>query len=107
MTYYVQHTIVTVVILSFGHGKTRRLFEDERKRGFRGLNYERALMLLDALDAAASLAPLRELRSVQLHALTGNQRGRWAMRVNRRWRLTFRFAAGNAHDVTIEDYHKG
>jgi plasmid maintenance system killer protein len=29
------------------------------------------------------------------------------MTVNRRWRITFKFAEGDAHDVTIEDYHKG
>ena len=29
------------------------------------------------------------------------------MTVNRRWRVTFRFGDGNAHEVTVEDYHKG
>ncbi|MCE2484071.1 MAG: type II toxin-antitoxin system RelE/ParE family toxin [Desulfurellaceae bacterium] len=107
MTYYTRHPIVTPVIQSFGDSKSRRLFEGGRLRGFRGLDYERALMLLDALDAASSLAPLRALRAVRLHALTGDRRGQWAMTVNRRWRVTFRFEAGNAHEVTIEDYHKG
>jgi proteic killer suppression protein len=95
------------VIRSFGDGTTRRLFEGGRRRGFRGLDYERALLLLDALDAAPSLEPLRVLRAVKLHALTGNRKGRWAMTVNARWRVTFRFADGHAHDVAIEDYHKG
>ncbi len=34
-------------------------------------------------------------------------RGRYAMTVNDRWRLTFRFRDGNAYDVAIEDYHTG
>lgn len=29
------------------------------------------------------------------------------MTVNGRWRLTFRFDSGDAHDVAIEDYHRG
>lgn len=29
------------------------------------------------------------------------------MSINHRWRLTFRFDDGNAHDVVIEDYHRG
>jgi plasmid maintenance system killer protein len=29
------------------------------------------------------------------------------MTVNARWRLTFRFAGGDAYGVAIEDYHKG
>jgi len=95
------------VIRSFSDEKTRRLFRDGRKRGFRGLDYDRALMLLDALDAAPSLEPLRVLQAVKLHALTGPRQGRWAMTVNARWRITFSFKHGDAHDVAIEDYHKG
>ena len=95
------------MIRSFADGKTRRLFEDDRRRGFRGLNYERALMLLDALDAAPLLGPLGALQAVRLHALTGGRSERWAMTVNRLWRVTFRFEDGDAHEVEIEDYHKG
>ena len=72
------------MIRSFANGKTRRLFESDRRRGFRGLDYERALLLLDALDAAPSLEPLRALQAVKLHALTGDRKGRWAMTVNAR-----------------------
>jgi hypothetical protein len=31
------------VIRTFRDGKTRRLYEDNRRRGFRGLDYDRAL----------------------------------------------------------------
>ena len=51
-----------------------------------GLDYDRALMLLDALDAAMSLTPLRVLQAVRLHPLTGPRQGQWAMTVNGRWR---------------------
>ena len=96
-----------VVIRSFGDGNTRRLFEDGRRRGFRGLDYDRAMMLLDALDAVPSLDPLRALQAARLHPLTGAMRRRWAMTINGRWRVTFGFADGDAHKVMIEDYHKG
>ena len=95
------------MIRSFSDSKTRRLFEEGRLRGFRGLDYERALVLLDAIDAAPSLAPLKALKAVRLHSLKGDRRGRLAMTVNRRWRITFKFSDGEAHDVVIEDYHKG
>jgi proteic killer suppression protein len=77
------------------------------REGFRGLDYGRALMLLDALDAAKSLEPLRVLRAVRLHPLAGPRRGQWAMTVNARWRVMFRFDEGDALDVSIEDYHRG
>jgi proteic killer suppression protein len=95
------------VIRSFSDSKTRRLFEQDRRRGFRGLDYERALLLLDAIDAAPSLEPLKALKAVRLHTLKGDRRGRLAMTINRRWRITFRFAEGEAYDVAIEDYHRG
>jgi proteic killer suppression protein len=95
------------VIRSFSDGRTQRLFQDGKKRGFTGLDYQRALLLLDALDAAASLDSLRVLRAVRLHALTGDRKGRYAMTVNHRWRITFSFADGEAQDVAIEDYHRG
>ena len=95
------------MIRSFADGATRRLFEDDRRRGFRGLDYDRALMLLDALDAATSLADLRALQAARLHALKGPRKRRWAMTVNARWRITFRLHGGNADEVRIEDYHKG
>ncbi len=95
------------VIRSFADSKTRRLFEEDRRRGFRGLDYDRALLLLDTLDAAPSLDSLRELRSVRLHSLSGKRKGTSSMTINARWRVTFRFASGDAADVAVEDYHKG
>lgn len=95
------------VIRSFADSKTRRLFEEDRRRGFRGLDYDRALLLLDTLDAAPSLDSLRELRSVRLHALSGGRKGTSSMTINARWRVTFRFVSGDVADVAIEDYHTG
>ncbi len=94
------------MIRSFGDGRTQRLFENGRRRGFRGLDYDRALMLLDALDAAKSLTPLRVLQAARLHPLTGPRQGEWAMTVNARWRVTFRFDESDAHDVRIRRYSR-
>ena len=95
------------VIRSFADSKTRRLFEEGRRRGFRGLDYDRALLLLDVLDAAPSLDSLRKLRSARLHALAGSRKGTSSMTINARWRLTFKFVGGDAANVAIEDYHRG
>lgn len=95
------------MIRLFSDSKTRRLFEQDRRRGFRGLDYDRALLLLDAIDAAPSLAPLEALKAVRLHTLKGDRRGRLAMTVNRRWRIAFRLTEGEAYDVAIEDYSRG
>ena len=40
-----------------------------------------------------------------LHELKGDRAGTWAVKVNKNWRLTFRFADGDASEVNFEDYH--
>jgi proteic killer suppression protein len=54
-----------------------------------------------------SLRDLSPLKSVGLHKLKGDRAGQWAMTVNDRWRICFRFKDGDAYDVEIVDYHRG
>jgi len=37
--------------------------------------------------------------------LKGSRKGTYSVRINDQWRITFRWADGDAHDVRIEDYH--
>ena len=45
------------------------------------------------------------LPGFQLHPLSGNLRGFWAVSVSGNWRIIFRFENGNAYDVDLVDYH--
>ena len=76
-------------------------------RAFPGLDSDRAIRRLAELNVATSLDQISPLRSVSLHKLKGDRRGQWAMTINDRWRLCFRFADGDAYDVEIVDYHRG
>jgi proteic killer suppression protein len=40
-----------------------------------------------------------------LHPLKGEERGRWSVRVNGNWRVTFEFKDGHAYVLDYEDYH--
>jgi proteic killer suppression protein len=40
-----------------------------------------------------------------LHPLKGEDAGRWSVRVNGNWRLTFGFERGDAEDVDYQGYH--
>jgi len=71
------------------------------------MDAELAIERLISLSAATKLADLGVLSSVSLHKLKGSRRGQWAMTINGRWRLCFRFADGHAYDVEIVDYHRG
>jgi toxin HigB-1 len=92
------------VIRSWGNSATRRLFESGKSR-FRGLDADAAPELLAVLNAAERLEHISPLKSVGLHPLKGNRRGRWAITVNGPWRICFRFKDGNACEVEIVDYH--
>ena len=59
------------------------------------------LAILDAASTALDLAAPGN----RLHELQGEQAGVWSVTVSGNWRLTFRFAGGNAHDVDLVDYH--
>ena len=41
----------------------------------------------------------------RLETLRGDLFGCHSIRVNDQWRLVFRWAEGNAHDVSLSDYH--
>lgn len=60
---------------------------------------------LDQLHAAATLADLSALPGNRLEDLKYTNPGYYSIRVNDRFRVTFRFENGNAMDVAIEDYH--
>ena len=95
------------MIRSWANRAAERLYEEGKASSFRGLKVETAQDLLAALDAATSLRDLSPLKSVGLHKLKGGRAGQWAMTVNARWRICFRFKEGDAHDVEIIDYHRG
>lgn len=57
------------------------------------------------IDAAASLSFLRVPPNNQLEWLTGNREGLLCIRINKQWRICFRWDDGNASLVEIVDYH--
>lgn len=60
---------------------------------------------LDMLNAAHSALDLQSPPGNRLEKLAGDLAGRYSMRINGQYRITFTFAGGNASDVKIHDYH--
>ena len=58
------------------------------------------------LDSAESLQDLRGLPSNRLEALSGVRAGEYSIRVNRQWRICFRWGGNGPYDVEIVDYHR-
>lgn len=60
--------------------------------------------ILAVLDRSGTPEDMR-LPGFRLHALSGELRGHWAVSVSGNWRVTFRFADGDAVEVDYVDYH--
>jgi len=42
---------------------------------------------------------------MKLQQLKGDRRGEYSIRINKQWRICFRWRDGHAFDVEIVDYH--
>ena len=64
-----------------------------------------ALRKLRQVDAAVALVDLRVPPGNRLEKPAGRRAGPYGIRINDRWRICFRWQAGDAHDVEIADCH--
>jgi proteic killer suppression protein len=93
------------MIVSFGDRQTEALFRRERVKRIDPLIQRAALRKLRYLDQAVSLDDLRAPPGNRLEALKGERAGQHSIRVNDQWRIVFTWRDGQAHDVSIVDYH--
>lgn len=60
---------------------------------------------LDYLQAAENLQDLQVPPGNQLEPLKGNRRGQHSIRINRQYRICFRWTENGPREVEIDDYH--
>ena len=60
---------------------------------------------LKLLDVASRLEDLAIPAGNRLERLKGNRAGRYSIRINAQYRVTFRWESGHAYEVCVEDYH--
>ena len=92
------------MIGSFRHKGLKDFFETGSKRGISPDLAPRIARRLDVLEAAQELSDI-DAHGFNLHRLKGDRQGEWAISVSGNWRITFRFAKGEALDLNLEDYH--
>jgi toxin HigB-1 len=96
------------MIQSFADEMTADLFQEKNSRAARRIPRElwrAAQRKLKALDVAAKLDDLTIPAGNRLERLKGDQAGRNSIRINDQYRITFRWEAGHAYEVRVEDYH--
>lgn len=97
------------MIVSFGDRATEDLFhgrQSGRVRRYPAELVPSALRKLDMLNAARELHDLRSPPGNRLERLRGDLEGFHSIRINRQWRLVFRWRDAEARDVRIVDYHR-
>ena len=92
------------MIKSFRNKETELLHHRQRVPRFRA--FERiAQRKLRQLDSAEVLVDLNRPPGNHLEALKGDREGQYSIRINKKWRICFRWLNGDAYDVEILDYH--
>ncbi|MDQ3374500.1 MAG: type II toxin-antitoxin system RelE/ParE family toxin [Acidobacteriota bacterium] len=92
------------MIQSFKHRGLRELFEKGKSKHIASDFAPKLLRQMDAINQADAPKQLN-FPSYDLHELKGERTGTWVMKINKNWRLTFKFESGNAIDLDLEDYH--
>jgi len=92
------------MIESFKHKGLRRFYENDDRSGVNPEYTEKVKKILSMLDAAETTEEM-DVVTFRLHELTGNRKGTYSVTVRENWRITFKFEAGDAYDVNLEDYH--
>ena len=92
------------MIKSFRDKETQRIWQGEVSRKLPQAMQPLARRKLRMLNNAANLQDLRVPPANRLEALQGNRAGEYSIRINRQWRICFRWT-GDAEDVEIVDYH--
>ena len=93
------------MIRGFRDRRTERFFAGRRVPLFQGFA-DQAVRRLTVLESAESLQDLAGLPSNRLEALSGGRVGQYSIRINRQWRICFRWSDDGPYDVEIVDYHR-
>ena len=66
---------------------------------------ETAKRKLRLLSAVTDLSVLSKIPGNKLEKLVGDRKGWYSIRINKQWRICFKWEANQAIEVSIEDYH--
>lgn len=93
------------MIQSFRDKETEKVFEGIRSRKLPHEIQTRALKKLIDIDKTTEVEELGLYPGNNLEMLKGDWQGYYSIRINKQWRICFRWSDTNVHDVTITDYH--
>ena len=93
-----------MAIQGFGDRRTRRFFDGDFVSDYQGFERQ-AQAKLGFLDDADNLGDLTRYPGNRLERLKGDRIGQYSIRINRQWRICFRWGDAGPYEVEIVDYH--
>jgi addiction module HigA family antidote len=93
------------VLRSFRDKETEAIWNRRRSRRLDTPTQRVAWRKLAMLDAAETLADLLIPPGNRLEKLTGDRGGQYSIRINRQWRVCFRWSDAGPENVEIVGYH--
>jgi toxin HigB-1 len=92
------------MIRSFQHKGLEKFYKTGSKAGIQATHAERLRNRLLVLDNATKPSDV-DLPGYDLHPLKADLAGMWAIKVDRMWRLTFKFEGEDVILLDYQDYH--
>ena len=92
------------MIKSIRNRALKRLYERGDVSRIRPDQLPKVRYILDVLNAARTIDNMK-LPGFDLHQLSGNLAGFYSVKVNRNWRIIFRFEDGDVSEIDYLDYH--
>lgn len=93
------------MIVSFGSKETSKIWDGVRVKGFSMELQEIARRKLRMLNNSQNMLDLQIPPSNRLEKLKGNLNEYYSIRINKQWRIIFKWNKGNASEVEVTDYH--
>jgi proteic killer suppression protein len=93
------------MIRSFGSKETESIWNGIRVRKLPLDIQSTGRRKLRMLNNSQDIHDLRVPPSNRLEKLSGNLKDFYSIRINKQWRIIFKWSNGNAYEVRIIDYH--
>jgi toxin HigB-1 len=93
------------MIVSIFHKGLKRLWEKDDGSKLPAEQIGKIRRVLEALDTAKTLEPLRMIAGYRPHPLSGDMKGYWSITITGNYRIIFEFRGENVYVVDYKDYH--
>ncbi len=92
------------MIAGFRHKGLKLYYEKGDASKLQPKHVAKIRLILTRLEAA-SAPEMMQVPGYQLHPLSGDLKGFWSVKVDKNFRIIFRFEGENVYDVDYIDYH--